>query len=88
MEGALQNPLNADSIEGLLKVVLDAVVYLGTIFLVLALIYVGFLFIKAQGNPDGIKEARRALLWTVIGGLLLLGASGLSVVIESTVQAI
>jgi hypothetical protein len=87
-EGVLQNPLNADSIEGLLVVVLDAVVYLGSIFLVLMLVYVGFLFVRAQGKPPELQKAREALLWTVVGGLLLLGAEGISLVIKSTVESL
>jgi hypothetical protein len=88
MEGALVNPLNAKSIPQLLTVILDAIVYLGTIFLVLMLVYVGFLFVAARGKPEDLKKAREALLWTVVGGLLLLGASGLSIVIQSTVEAL
>ncbi len=87
-EGALVNPLQVCTLPDLLLLLLDAVVYLGTIFLTIVLVYVGFLFVKAQGKPEEIKKAREALLWTVIGGLLLLGASGLAVVIESTVGAI
>jgi hypothetical protein len=87
-EGALVNPLNACSIPQLLGVILEAVVYLGTIILVLMLVYVGFLFVMAQGKPDKLKEARTALLWTVIGGLLLLGAEGLAIVIKSTAEAL
>ncbi len=86
--GALMNPLNASTIEGLLEVVLDAVVTLGTIALVLMLVYVGYLFVAAQGNPKKIEDARAALMWTVVGGLVLLGASGLSLVIKSTVEAL
>ena len=88
MAGALQNPLNAGSIPELIGVVLRAVVQLGSIVLVLALVWVGFLFVAAQGAEEKIREARSALVWTVIGGLILLGATAISAAIQATAQAL
>lgn len=80
------NPLNnIDSLPALLTVVLKAIVQIGTIILTLALVYVGFLFVVAQGNEEKISNAKSALLWTVIGGLILLGASAIGEVIKATV---
>lgn len=73
---------------GLLGLILDAIITLGTIVLVLALVWVGFLFVFAQGAEEKIRDARSALLWTVLGGLLLLGAKAISLVIQSTVEAL
>ena len=85
--GGLTNPLNSiDSLPQLLDVVLKAIVQIGTIVLTLALVYVGFLFVVAQGNEEKISNAKSALLWTVIGGLVLLGASAIGAVIGSTVD--
>ena len=87
--GGLENPLNnIDSLEGLLAAILDAVVDIGVIIVTLALIYVGFKFVVAQGNEERIKEARGALMWTVIGALILLGAKGISIVIQQTVSGL
>ena len=87
--GGLVNPLNnIDSLPDLLTAILDAVVQLGAIILVIAIVYVGFKFVVAQGNEERIKEARGALVWTVIGGLILLGAQAISLVIQQTVSAL
>ncbi len=87
--GGLTNPLNSiDSLPDFLNAILGAVVQLGTIVLTLALIYVGFLFVKAQGKEEEIKNARNALMWTVIGGLVLLGAQTIGMVIASTVESL
>jgi len=87
--GGLQNPLNnIASLPDFLNAILDAVVQLGSIVLVLAIVYVGFLFVKAQGKEEEIKNARDALMWTVIGGLILLGAKTVGLVITSTVGAL
>ncbi len=84
----LVNPLNAGSLEELLGVILGAVVELGSIALVLMLVYVGFLFVKAQGNEGAITKAREALMNAVIGGLLLLGASAIAAVLRATVETL
>lgn len=72
----------------LLQLILQAVVSLGTIVLVVMLVYVGFLFVVAQGNEEKLKNAKSALLWTVIGGLVLLGAQSISLVIQATVGSL
>lgn len=82
----LTNPIKVGSLKELLEVFLGAVVQIGTIILTLALVYVGFLFVVAQGNEEKIRNAKSALLWTIIGGLLLLGASAIGAVIGSTVE--
>jgi hypothetical protein len=86
--GALLNPLNASSLTDLLNEILGYVVMLGGIFLTIMLVYVGFLFVAARGNDEKIRSARAALMWTVVGGLLLLGASALSQVIAATVKGL
>ena len=85
--GGLVNPLKSiNSLEDLLTAILDAVVRIGSIILVLALVYVGFLFVVAQGAEEKIRNAKTALLWTIIGGLILLGASAIGAVISATVD--
>jgi archaellum component FlaF (FlaF/FlaG flagellin family) len=68
--------------------ILQAVVDIGAIVLIFMLVWVGFLFVTAQGNPEKISSARSALIWTVIGGLILLGAEAISKVIEATVSSL
>lgn len=84
----LVNPLKVNSLEGLLGLIIDAAVQLGTIVLILALVYVGFLFVAARGSEEKIRDARRYFFWIVIGGLLVLGAKGLSEVIKSTANTL
>ncbi|MDB5189408.1 MAG: protein of unknown function with transrane region [Parcubacteria group bacterium] len=87
--GTLQNPLNnIDSLPKLLEVILGAVVKLGSILLVVMLVWVGFLFVMAQGNPEEITKARSALVWTLIGGMILLGAQAISSLIQATVTGL
>jgi hypothetical protein len=87
----IANPLGAtgpqnipDFIERLIKIVLTV----GVPVLVLAFIYAGFLYVKAQGNSGELEVAHRTLLYTVIGGALLLGAYVIAQAIGSTVADI
>lgn len=85
----LVNPLNnISSLPELLTAVLHAIVQLGSIILVLALVFVGFRFVAARGNPGEILKARTALIYTLIGGLILLGAEGIAAVVQSTVAGL
>ena len=85
----LINPLGAGtSLPALLNDILQFVVQIGSIIVIFMLVYVGFLFIVARGEPGKISEARRALLYTLIGALILLGAEAIALGIQATVQAL
>ncbi len=84
----LANPLKFKSLDELLDGILAAVIELGGVILTLALIWTGFKFVAARGNEEKIRSARTALMWTVIGGLILLGATAIKEVITSTVGSI
>jgi|GEM_PF-1053872 len=84
----LVNLLTVGSLQELLSLLLGLVVQIGSILLVLALVWAGFQFVAAQGNEEKIRSARDALTWTVIGGLLLLGAEALSLVIKATIESL
>lgn len=83
---SFENPLGYSSISELLRAVLDAVVTIAFPFIVLFLVYAGFLFVSAQGNEEKLGTAKKVFLWTVVGGLLILGAEALSIAIEGTVE--
>jgi len=87
--GGLQNPLNnINTLQDFLNAILRGVVEIGTIILILALVYTGFLFVAARGNSEKLQSARSALVWTVIGGLILLGAQAIGLVIGDTVNSL
>lgn len=56
--------------------------------IVLYIMYAGFKFVIAQGNPKKIEEAQQMLLWAMIGAGVLLGAAGIAKVVENTVGAL
>ena len=87
--GGLQNPLkDIDSLPEFLKAILAGVVQIGVIVLTLMIIYVGFMFVMARGNAEKISQARNALIWTVVGGIILLGATAIGELLQSTVNSL
>lgn len=85
----LLNPLQGGaSLEEFLISILDFVIRIGTIVVILMLVYVGFKFVVAQGSDSKITEAKQMLLWTLVGALILLGAKAIAIGIEQTVQAL
>jgi len=84
----IANPLKYNSLNDLLSAVLAAAIKIGSIILTLAIVWVGFQFVAARGNEEKIRSARTALMWTIIGGLILLGATAIQAVITSTVGSL
>ena len=82
------NSTNTDCLGAFLNSILEFIIRIGTVVIILMMVYVGYLFVVAQGNSSKIEEARRALLWTIVGALILLGAQAIAIGIQSTVQAI
>ena len=86
---SLVNPLGAGTdLPKLIAQIMKFVVYLGGIVVIFMLVYVGFLFVVAQGKPGEIEKARKALMWTIVGALILLGAEAISLGIQATVSAL
>jgi hypothetical protein len=85
----LLNPLKSGtSLESFLSSILQFVVRIGTVIVILMLVFVGYKFVVAQGAPGAIEEARKMLLWTVVGALILLGAQAIASAIKATVQSL
>ena len=83
--GKLTNPLKSSSLEQLLVDVLGFVKVIGGIIIMIMLVLVGFKFVAAQGKEEALREARAMLMWTVIGALILLGATAIQEAISATV---
>ena len=87
-QSGLSNPLKSKTLTELLTAILGFVQTIGAIFVVLMLIWTGFKFVQAQGNSSKLQEARESLWWTVLGALVLLGATAISLGIQETVQSL
>jgi hypothetical protein len=85
----LKNPLGSSTtLDGFLAKILDAIVLLLSPVVVIMLLYSGFLFVTAQGKAEEITKAKQALIYTLIGAAIVLGAKGLAEVIKNTVSCL
>lgn len=85
----IDNPLgDVKDIPVFISKFLSFVVKIGSMFSVLALIYAGFLYVKARGNPGEITKAHTTLRNTIIGIILLLGAQLIATLITGTIEAV
>jgi hypothetical protein len=80
----IKNPIEIDTIGDLVTSIVRAVRYLILPFIVLAIMYSGWLYIAAQGNSKGLTKANNALKWTLIGSLIVLSAELISAIITNT----
>ena len=83
-----QNPLNFETICGLLKQLLSVFLTLGTPVAALFLVYAGFKFVVARGNPTKLGVAKNNLLFVVIGICIFLGAWLMGQLIANTINTI
>ncbi len=85
---ALKNPIKVDSIAGLFQALIEIVLVFAVPIVVFFIILAGFKYVTARGSESAISEAHMALLYALIGGVLILGAFVLIEVISGTVDAI
>ena len=87
--GKISNPLGCtSSIPEFIQTILEGAIKIGLPILALAIIYAGFLFVAARGNPEKLSTAKDTLLYTLIGAAILLGSWAIAKMIESTVLAL
>jgi hypothetical protein len=82
----LKNPLGVSSFQDLAKALLNAAIVIGIPIAVLFIVFAGFKFVLARGNPEALKIARKNLLYTIVGIAIFIGASLIAGVITSTLH--
>ena len=70
------------------RILNDIVLPLGASVAAIAIIYSGFLYVKAQGNKEELQKAHEAIKWTVVGTAVILGAWVLAKLIDKTIKAL
>jgi hypothetical protein len=84
----ISNPLSSkfNSVGTLLEGFVEIFSYLAVLFAVLMLIYVGFRFVLAQGEPAEMNKLKDWLLWIVVGVAIVIGARVIVSVVINTLQ--
>jgi hypothetical protein len=75
------------SIETLLTAILNVLLVIAVPIIVFFIIFAGFTYVTAQGNPEKIKTATRSLTYAIIGAVLILGGVAISEIIASVVSS-
>ena len=86
--GGLQDPLCFNNIYDFIQGVLQAFVTISIPILSFFIVYAGFKFVMAQGNPTELGKARDNFKYLIIGAILILGAWALAELIKNTVNQI
>ncbi len=85
----IHNPLGADlDLLDFLRRLFATMVKISLPFLVIFMIYSGFLFVQAQGNVDELAKAKKNFLYVIIGACLVFGAWLIATVLKGTVDQI
>ncbi len=89
--GKICNPLQGSGITSIpifIQRILEGALKIGIPLLALAIIYSGFLFVAARGNSEKLEKAKDSLLYTIIGGAILLGSWAIAELISTTVTSL
>lgn len=82
-----KNPLSFTSITDMIVAILNIVIIISTPIVVFFLIYAGFMYVTAQGNPEKLKAASSALLYGIIGGVIILAAIPILTIVKNLVSS-
>ena len=82
------NPIDAPDFLTFVKSVAEAIRLVALPLAVLAIIVIGFRFVAsaAGGNTKGVEEARKSLIWTLIGTAIIVGATVLAEAVINTIK--
>jgi hypothetical protein len=72
--GRICNPLQSTTITEFLVKIIQVLLIFAIPIVVFFIILAGFKFVTARGNDSKITEAKTALTWAVVGGVIVLGA--------------
>lgn len=75
-----------ESFTDLIRIILENIVFpIGSVVAVLYIIYAGFKFVTAQGKPEKLDDAKKTLMYALIGTAILLGAWVITEIIQATI---
>lgn len=78
----IQNPLKAGSFKELVDAIINFIFWMGITIAPIMFIIAGFLFVTSMGDPERVKTARKMMLYTAIGLVIVLAAKGLILVLK------
>jgi hypothetical protein len=80
--GGFQNPLKFDSLTGLLVAIGNQLYLIAIPLVTIMILWGAFLMLTAAGNPDRFNQGKRAIVYAIIGFIVVLIANGLPALIR------
>ena len=80
---SIENPLKANTFTELLDDIINFIYTISFPIAAIMIIVSGFYFITAMGDPVKVSTARKIVLWTLIGLLVIISAKGLIKLLKS-----
>lgn len=84
---SINSHISAGTFQALLLDVLNVFIIIATPIIVLYIIYAGFLYVTARGNVQQTQQATRALMYAIVGGVIVLGAVALAEIVKNVVDS-
>ena len=84
----ISNPIAAKNLQCLVLQLFRLLINVLAFVCVGYFIWVGFLFVQAQGSSEGIKKAKTTLVNVLIGTVLVMGAWAFAEIISRTINSV
>jgi len=82
----LQNPVNWSTMEDLGDAVVNFLFQISLIIAPLFIIIAGFYFVTAAGDPQKIETAKRIIIYTLIGLIIIIASKGIIALIKTILR--
>lgn len=79
------NPLGSAGLTDIVNNILTILFNFALVLAPLMIVVAGIMFVTAGGSPDRLSTAKRILIWTVVGFVIILIARGLIVVLRAMI---
>ncbi len=82
---AIPNPIGTKDFQTVIVRIADFLAVVAIPLTTLMVIFAAYLYLTGGANPDQIKRAHKAIIWAVVGLIVVLVAKGLSELIQNVI---
>lgn len=82
----VDNPIGANNLEDIIKLVTDNILKLAIPVAVVMIVWAGFNFLTAAGNPAKVQKGKQILTWTAVGLAVIFIGDGFVDLVRSIIS--